>query len=73
MGSSMINLIKKIFITDNRTGCRLITVDAYNKGHYGRDDRVLKFYLSNDFRFFNDKDIAKKTRVMFFDLKRLVL
>ena len=71
LGSSMVNLIKKIFTTDNRTGCRLITVDAYNEGHHERDDRVLKFYLNNDFQFFNDKDIRQETRAMFFDLKRL--
>lgn len=73
LGSSMVNLIKKIFITDNRTGCRLITVDAYNEGHHGRDDRVLRFYSNNDFQFFSDKDINKETRAMFFDLKRLKL
>lgn len=70
IGSKMINLIKKMFITDNRTGCRLITVDAYNAVNE-RDDRVIKFYEKNDFQFFNNKDLNKQTRAMFFDLKRL--
>lgn len=73
IASHIINLIKKMFISDNRTGCRLITVDAYNQGHYGRDDRVLRCYLKNDFQFFNENDVRRETRAMFFDLKRLVL
>lgn len=67
IGSYMINMLKKMFITDNRTGCRLITVDAYNK------EKVLNFYQKNDFQFFNDRDKRKQTRAMFFDLKRLIL
>ncbi|SLM30375.1 hypothetical protein MTBBW1_2200029 [Desulfamplus magnetovallimortis] len=57
----------QLFLLDNRTGCRLITVDAYN------DSKVLKFYQKNDFSLFSEKDKNKKTRAMFFDLKRLVL
>ena len=67
VGSHMINLIKTMFLDDNRTGCRLITVDAYNK------EKVIKFYEKNDFQCFNEKDKRKKTRAMFFDLKRLKL
>lgn len=67
IGSHMINLIKKMFISDNRTGCRLITVDAYN------NDRVIRFYQKNDFQCFNNKDKNRATRAMFFDLKRLKL
>ena len=40
IGTLIIKFCKKLFVTDNRTGCRLITVDAYNK------DRVIKFYTS---------------------------
>ncbi len=67
IGSHMINLLKTMFISENRTGCRLITVDAYNKKN------VIKFYEKNQFQFFSDKDKNKKTRAMFFDLKRLTL
>jgi GNAT superfamily N-acetyltransferase len=67
VGSHMINLIKEMFLDDNRTGCRLITVDAYNR------EGVIKFYQHNDFQCFNDKDKSKGTRAMFFDLKRLKL
>lgn len=66
-GTHIINMVKYLFLTDNRTGCRLITVDAYN------DKPALNFYTKNEFEFFSDKDINKKTRSMFFDLKRLYL
>jgi len=65
IGTHVINMIKKLFLTDNRTGCRLVTVDAYN------DPEVLDFYLKNEFQFFSDKDKSKKQRSLFFDLKRL--
>jgi len=69
IGSHMINMIKLMFVTDHHTGCRLITVAAYNAVK-GRDDRVLRFYMKNDFQFFWNKDKNKDTRAMFFDLKR---
>ena len=65
IGTHTMNMIKKMFITNNRTGCRFLTVDAYN------EDDVLPFYQHNDFQFFSDKDKNKKLRAMFFDLKRL--
>ncbi len=66
IGTYIIGLIKHFFIVDNRTGCRFITVDAYN------EDRVLAFYRKNDFQFLNQKDTKKPTRTMYFDLKRLI-
>jgi GNAT superfamily N-acetyltransferase len=63
-GSYALNVIKKFFTTDNRTGCRLITVDANNK------PEVIRFYERNGFQLFGDKDITRETRSMFFDLKR---
>jgi hypothetical protein len=67
IGSHAINMIKELFITDNRTGCRFITIDAYNT------DSVLNFYKKNEFQFLSAKDKHKRTRSMFFDLKRLTL
>ncbi len=66
-GSIFLNMIKKMFLKDNRTGCRFITIDAYN------NERTLRFYEKNDFTFFSDKDKNKKTRSMYFDLKRYIL
>lgn len=65
IGSHVINMIKEMFVTNNRTGCRLITLDAYN------EPEVIGFYQKNHFQFFSDKDAAKVHRAMFFDLKRL--
>lgn len=64
IGSHVLNMIKDFFITDNRTGCRFITVDAYNT------PRVIKFYKKNGFNFFWSRDRSKRTRTMYYDLKR---
>lgn len=64
-GSEIINAIKFSFAHNNKTGCRLITVDAYN------NPRTLNFYDKNEFEFFSDKDKTDKTRSMYFDLSRV--
>jgi GNAT superfamily N-acetyltransferase len=64
IGSLLLNLTKVLFITNNRTGCRLITVDAYNH------PKVLDFYRRENFDFIRDKDATKPTRIMFYDLTR---
>jgi GNAT superfamily N-acetyltransferase len=43
IGSKLLNLLKAFFLNENRTGCRFITVDAYN-----RPD-VIAFYRKNGF------------------------
>jgi GNAT superfamily N-acetyltransferase len=43
IGSKVLNLLKAFFLNENRTGCRFITVDAYN-----RPD-VIAFYRKNGF------------------------
>jgi GNAT superfamily N-acetyltransferase len=62
IGTHMINLLKTLFVTENRTGCRIMTVDAYNK------PRVLHFYERNEFQFLTEKDKHKNSRAMWFDL-----
>ncbi|WP_009964915.1 GNAT family N-acetyltransferase [Verrucomicrobium spinosum] len=66
LGSHAINLLKRMFITENRTGCRIMTVDAYNK----RD--VIKFYSRNGFELLVDRDQGNPTRAMWFDLFKVV-
>ena len=62
IGSNILNMVKKVFITDNRTGCRFLTVDAR------KDDRVINFYQKNGFELLpDDRD---DTQLMYFDLKR---
>ena len=76
VGSQIIDFIKGWFRTkDNKTGCRFIVVDAYNK------PATLRFYENNGFKplykseqdernFLELKsDEPLETRFMFFDLK----
>jgi len=67
VGTNIINIVKSMFLTENRTGCRLVTVDAYNQKN------VLKFYYKNGFSRFDDKYPNRETKPMFFDLKRFTL
>ncbi len=65
IGLIILDILKSLFTTDNRTGCRFLTVEAYNS------ERVLNFYFNNDFRFFpgEDNNTGRPTRLLFFDLK----
>lgn len=64
VGTYLLNMTKEFFLSHNRTGCRFLTVDAYNQ------QNTLKFYQKNGFQFLWDKDKNKDTRIMYFDLKR---
>ena len=63
LGRQILDWLKMLFLTANRTGCRFITVDAYN------NPRTLGFYERNDFRFLTSADEKDDTRQMYFDLK----
>ncbi len=63
-GKAILDYLKVLFVTDNRTGCKYITVDAYKKS--------LGFYEKNDFKYFTDKDKDLDTRQMYFDLIQMV-
>ena len=64
IGTTLVDIIKGMFTTNNRTGCRFLTVEAYNQ------DNVLEFYKKNDFKFFPGEDNENKdTSLMYFDLK----
>lgn len=75
LGSQVIDYLISWFIhPDNKTGCRFIVVDAYNKPD------TLSFYQKNGFRFLYsdemfereafhiDKSQSLKTRMMYLDL-----
>lgn len=68
LGSQMMDYIKGLFLEDNKSGCRYLTVDAYNKSD------TLQFYERNDFIYFKKKVLPtkNKTRLMYFDLMSLV-
>lgn len=63
-GRAILDYLKILFITNNRTGCKYITVDAYRES--------LGFYENNGFKYLTEKDKEKDTRLMYFDLKSLV-
>lgn len=50
-----------LFVSNNRTGCRFITVDAHHD--------AVGFYEKCGFSFFTDTDVDDETRLMYFDLK----
>jgi len=64
VGSFLLNVAKCLFLCNNRTGCRFLTVDAYN------DDETLHFYQKSLFQFLTEKDKNRDQRALFFDLKR---
>ena len=64
LGTYLLNMTKDLFLRDNRTGCRFITVDAYNRPN------TIKFYQKNGFDFLWSKDEGDQTRIMYFDLLR---
>ena len=64
IGSSLLDYIKSLFVINNKTGCRFITVDAYLA--------AVPFYEKNGFRMMNQEDDDPHTRLMYFDLMDLV-
>jgi GNAT superfamily N-acetyltransferase len=66
IGTHALNMVKKFFITDNRTGCRFITVDAYSQ------PEIISFYGKNGFAPY-PKKIRKhsETTPLFYSLKPL--
>ena len=63
-GNAILDYIKIFFLSNNKTGCKYITVDAYRQS--------LPFYEKNSFEYLTEKDKDKDTRLMYFDLKLLV-
>lgn len=63
IGQSLLDYIKGSFVTLNKTGCRFITVDAYN------NPKTLSFYQREGFKFLRNNDTDAKTRMMYFDLE----
>ena len=65
IGTTILDYIKELFISNNRTGCRFVTVDAYKES--------LKFYERNGFIYITKSDNNLDTRLMYCDLKKEVL
>jgi len=64
IGSYVLWTLRFLFLSDNRTGCRFMTVDAYN------DPPTLNFYQKNDFALLSENDAKEDTRSMYCDLLR---
>lgn len=62
LGSQVLSFLKYFFIIKNKTGCRFLTLDAYNK------EQVTKFYCKNNFSFMTTNDKNDDTRAMYYDL-----
>jgi len=63
IGTQLLDTIKFLFIDNNKTGCRYITVDAYN------NEKTIPFYRKNGFNFLTESDSGDTTRLMYFDLR----
>lgn len=61
VGTSLLNMIKYMFLNNNRTGCRYLTVDAKTE--------ALPFYYKNEFQPLWDKDKDSEQRILYYDLK----
>lgn len=66
IGTEVIDFIKAFFTIKNKTGCRFITVDAYNS------PRTVNFYKKNGFEFLTSQDEKEDTRSMYFDLMTFI-
>ncbi|MEW8351969.1 MAG: GNAT family N-acetyltransferase [Candidatus Thiodiazotropha taylori] len=62
VGTELLDFIKYWFTHGNKTGCRFVIVDAYNR------EEILEFYTRNGFDFLLTNDTRESTRLMFFDL-----
>lgn len=65
IAGKILDYIKVWFTHNNKTGCRFIIVDAYNK------DKPLHVYKKNGFSFIYDADSNDDTRMMYFDLSEM--
>jgi GNAT superfamily N-acetyltransferase len=68
IGRSLVDYVKNLFIENNRTGCKFLTVDAYN------NPKTIKFYENNGFQHLLGRTPMEnpKTKLMYFDLASLV-
>ena len=63
VGTHLLNMVKFLFLHNNRTGCKFITVDAYN------NQKTISFYKEkNEFDFLWNNDKEDEQRIMWFDL-----
>ncbi|WP_439585539.1 GNAT family N-acetyltransferase [Dyadobacter bucti] len=59
-GRGILDFVKIMFLTNNRTGCRFMLVDAYNN--------KIDFYKNNGFKLLRPFEDKGRTQLMFCDL-----
>ena len=67
IGTDILDFIKEMFITNNRTGCSFVTVDALKS--------ALSFYLKNNFLFLDKvtaADDTQETYLLYYNLAQLL-
>ena len=65
LGSEILYFIKRLFVTNNRTGCCFVTVDSLPS--------AIGFYQHNGFRpLLKEKPVESVTIPMYFDLSTLI-
>lgn len=67
LGSNILDFIKELFISNNRTGCSFITVDALQP--------AIPFYQKNGFTFLDKNDASnskKDTCLLYYNLSELI-
>ena len=63
IGTMMMNMIIASYQSDNKAGCRFITVDAYAD--------ALPFYYKQGFIPLSKEDEGSPTRLLYFDLENI--
>jgi GNAT superfamily N-acetyltransferase len=63
IGAKLLNMTRELFLTENRTGCRFLTVDAYIT------KEAIDFYSRNGFDFFTPNEKTRCEEILKEDLK----
>ena len=66
LDSLLLNMIKEMMVTENRTSCRFLTVDAWRNKK--QKINVSSFYSKNDFKLLALREKTSSTVPMYFDL-----
>ncbi len=66
LGSLLLNMVKEMMVTENRTGCRFLTVDAWRNKK--QKINVSSFYSKNGFKLLALREKTSSTVPMYFDL-----
>lgn len=67
IGSDILSFVKRLFVTNNRTGCAFVTVDALRS--------AVPFYVNNGFVILDKslaEDESKDTCPLYYDLSQLI-